>query len=155
MIVHPALAAGRFARAIRPLLQNPDAYRVSGIELIHFDFPYLYVDLEVRDRNQWLRLRVDGTDFNYRPVDGRWVNQENVILREGAGVVPSGNGFQSAPMDGCDGPWLCFLGWKAWHNHGGHQDTPWPAIRTDASFSPLALVHQLQADLNRQGLSFK
>jgi len=154
MIVHPLLAEQRFSRALRALLGKPASFAAVGINLVEYRFPYLYTDLDIPAHHRQLRLRVDGSDYDYRPVDGRWVNTNGEILRQGSGCVPSNNGFHPEPMEGWDGPWLCFIGWSSWHNHPSHQDTPWQTIRSSPDFSPVALIRQLHADLNKPGIRF-
>lgn len=155
MIVHPRLAQERFSRALHALLETPACFATTGIHLIEYSFPFLYVGLDMPARGQRLRLRVDGSDYDYRPIDGRWVDSQNQIIRAGSGLIPSSAGFHAEPMEGWDGPWFCFLGWKSWHNHSGHQDTPWQAIRGLPDYSPSALIRQLHADLNRPGVQFQ
>src|ERR1700742_4595269 len=101
MIVHPALAKARFTHAMSPLIEHPETFARLGVHLIDCAFPYLYVDLEMRARHQRIRLRVDGSNYDYRPLDGRWVDGEHQILLMGQGRIPSGNGFQPSPMEGC------------------------------------------------------
>lgn len=155
MIVHPTLAEERFSRALQGLLEKPAAFAATGVHMVEYRFPWLCVELDVPAQRRKLRLRVDGRDYDYRPIDGRWIDDQGKILRAGSGCVPCNNGFHAEPMDGWDGPWLCFLGWRSWHNHPGHQDIPWQEIRGLPDYSPLPLIRQLHADLNRPGVQFR
>lgn len=153
-IVHPGLARRRFESAIEPLLAQPEVYRSAGLSPLHYRFPFLDVELDWHRFGSLLRLRVDGTDYNYRPIRGWWIGADGNALMPGSGLVPGngGAGFHSARQDGTPGCWFCFRGWREYHDHTSHQDVAWAAIRTDPRYSVLALLQQLQAEVNGSGV---
>lgn len=155
MIVHPHLAEARFRQGILPLLESPTTFERAGIRLIEYSFPVLIVALEWRSAKRWLRLLVEASDYDYWPLQGWWVDEEGGPLLQGSNLVPAGNGFQPAsPPCGGNRSWLCFRGWRDWHDHSGHaQEIAWSAIRQWTEFQPLALIQQLHFDLNRAGVS--
>lgn len=148
-IVHPKLAKASFERAIQPLLTAPEKFEKAGIKLLAFSFPYLDVELDWHLHACKIRLRVDGTDFSYRPVGGWWIDQSNNPLLPGLQKVPSGNGFHTNDQDGKPSCWLCFRGWREYHDHSSHQDISWASIRRDSRYSVLQLLMQLARELNK------
>lgn len=151
-IVHPALAQASFEKAIRPLLTAPEKFEMLGIKLLDFSFPYLDVELNWHLHGTQLRLRVDGTDFPYRPVGGWWIDQHGTPVPPGSQLVASGNGFHNADQDGKPRCWFCFKGWREYHDHTSHQDVSWATIRRDGRYSLLQLVMQLHKDVNSTGV---
>ncbi|MDD5581465.1 MAG: hypothetical protein PHY16_19640 [Methylobacter sp.] len=147
-IVHPKLAQASFEKAIQPLLTAPAKYEKAGVKLLAFSFPYLDVEVDWHLHASNIRLRIDGTDFPYRPVGGWWIDQSNNPLLLGLQQVPSGNGFHVNDQDGKPRCGFCFRGWREYHNHSGHQDISWASIRRDSRYSMLQLVMQLVKDLN-------
>ena len=153
MIVHPALAKARFERSIAALLESPSTYDAAGIRTIEYEFPVLAVDLDWRRRDRRLRLRIDATDFDYRPLQGWWIDDQGIALIRGMNLVPHGAGFQVNPTPNQEQRcWFCFKGWRDYHDHSGHQDVAWAAIRHKQEFSPLALLLQLTSNLDSPGL---
>lgn len=148
-VVHPELAAASLERAIQPFLNEPEQYGKFGVRLVDFTFPYLDVDLDWRTRGRVIRLRVDGTDFPYRPVGGWWIDAAGNRLFPGTQQVPSGYGFHVHDQQGRPDCWFCFLGWRAYHDYSGHQDTSWASIRRIPRYAVLQLVMQLVQELNR------
>lgn len=152
-IVHPKLAAASFEKAIRPLLIGKEQYATMGVHLIGYAFPHLDVDLEWSAQQQTIRLRVDGADYPYRPVSGKWIGPLEELLLPGSLAVPSGNGFHPHKQDGQPGPWFCFMGWKEYHDHMSHQDVSWASIRREPRYAVLQMILQLQRELNRNGVT--
>lgn len=152
-IVHPKLAEASFGRVIQPLLNAPCKFEKLGVRLVAFLFPYLDVDLDWRRQNTQVRLRVDGTDFPYRPIGGWWVDANGTPLLSGSHQVPSGRGFHVVNQDNQPNCWFCFRGWREYHNHSSHQDLSWASIRRDQRYSVLQLVMQLATDLNGEGVT--
>lgn len=148
-VVHPELAAASFERAIQPLLDDPEQYGKFGVRFINFSFPYLDIDLDWRTHGRVIRLRVDGTDFPYRPVGGWWIDASGQRLTAGAQHVPSGHGFHTQNQSQEQECWFCFLGWRAYHDYSGHQDISWASIRRIPRYAVLQLVMQLVHELNR------
>jgi hypothetical protein len=151
-IVHPKLAQASFGRAIRPLLDSPDLYAPLGVRLIQYHYPLLDCELQWQAQSRALLLRVNGTDFNYRPIGGQWIEPDGSALVAGANRAPSGYGFHPGGRpDGQPGGWFCFPGWAEWHNHNGHhRERAWASLRHDPAYAPLALILQLQTDLNKK-----
>ena len=152
-IVHPKLAKASFEKAIRPLLTAPGKYEKAGVEFLAFSFPYLDVELDWHLHQTKIQLRVDGTDFPYRPVGGWWIDANGAPLLQGSQNVPAGYGFHTADQDNKPRCWFCFRGWRDYHDHAGHQDISWASIRRDPRYSVLQLVMQLMTDLNGMGVS--
>lgn len=154
-IVHPKLAAAGFEKAIRPLLTGREQFATMGIRLISYSFPFLDVELDWPAHERTVLLRVDGTDFPYRPVGGWWITSAGERLRPGSGSVPEGNGFHTSDQDGQPNPWFCFMGWKDYHDHQSHQGVSWASIRRQPGYSVPQLLLQLQRDLNKTGVYLK
>lgn len=148
-IVNPKLAAAGFGRAIRPLLEDPQLYARQGVRLLDYHFPMLDLELTWERRGQLLHLRIDATDFNYRPIKGWWIGLDGLAVPRGQGLLPAGKGFHTGSRaDGRPGGWFCFAGWSEWHDHNGHHsEKSWASLRTDPSSAPLALIMQLHASL--------
>lgn len=148
-IVNPKLAAASFERAIRSLLEDPALYARQGVRLLEYRYPVLDLELTWERRAQVLRLRVDASDFNYRPIKGWWIGADGSAVVGGQGLLPSGKGFHTASRaDGRPGAWFCFPGWSEWHDHNGHhREKTWASLRIDPSFAPLALIMQLHSSL--------
>lgn len=153
VIVHPKLASASFEKAIRPLLTGREQFAKVGVHLISYEFPYLDVDLDWPAQGRAIQLRVDCTDYPYRPVGGWWITSDGERQMAGSNLVPSGNGFHPQKQDGQPGPWFCFPGWREYHNHAGHQDVQWAAIRADTRYAVLQLIVQLQRELNKTGVT--
>ncbi|MHB9835137.1 hypothetical protein Q8F57_009890 [Paraburkholderia terrae] len=151
-IVHPEVGKKIFARAIRPLLTQADVYSRAGVQLLAFEYPYLDLEIDWRLYGTKIRLRIDGTDYSYRPVGGWWIDSGGNPLHQGAGLVPSGFGFHVQMQSGEQRCWFCFAGWREYHDHISHQDLAWARLRGDGRYSVLQLVTQLQRDLNTQGV---
>ena len=151
-IVHPKLAQASFELAIRPLLTEPEKYEALGIKLLKVAFPYLDVELDWYRHRTKITLRVDGTDFPYRPVGGWWIDAAGVPLVSGSQQVPFGCGFHVHDQNGQAACWFCFKGWREYHDHQSHQDTSWAALRGDQRYSVIALIVQLRTDLNLTGV---
>lgn len=154
-IVHPQLAKASFGRAIQPLLTGARNYELLGIKLLNFSYPYLDVEIDWRVRGAPVRLRVDGTDFPYRPISGWWIDNDGQKLQAGSGRVPEGYGFHTSNQYGGPGCWFCFRGWREYHDHTSHQDTSWASIRDDKRYSVLQLILQLHKDLNQTGVTVR
>lgn len=153
VIVHPKLARACFERAIQPLLIRTEGYGDLGIHLRGFAYPFLDADLDWRARGHSIRLRIDGTDFPYRPISGYWIDEHGARLLSGRGLVPASNGFHTTDQEGKPATWFCFKGWREYHDHQSHQDTSWAALRRDGRYSVPQLIQQLQWDLNAPGMS--
>lgn len=152
-IVNPEMSKDIFSRAIRPLLTEADAYSSVGVKLIAFKYPYLDVELNWHQHNASIRLRVDGTDYSYRPVSGWWIDHAGNPLFPGHGAVPQGYGFHTQLVTGEKGCWFCFPGWREYHDHFSHQQVSWAALRSQKRYGVVPLIVQLHQDLNRSGVT--
>lgn len=152
-IVHPRLARASFETAIAPLLADPKTHAEAGIELVHYEYPYLDVRLRWHKENIDLLLRVDGTDYNYRPVGGWWVDAAGVALRRGCMAMPEGMGFHTSMENGTARSWFCFAGWRDYHNHSSHQDVSWASVRNDWQYSVIQLILRLRRNLSESGVT--
>jgi hypothetical protein len=149
VVVDPELAQRRFERDIGPILQHPEEFAAFGIQLVDLRFPVLLVDLDWKAQGRRLRLHVDGTDYDYFPPAGWWVNESDEELTAGRGLVPNGNGFQIGSNPYKEGRcWFCWEGWREFHNYPGHHQVNWAAIRKQSDKKPLALIRQLHHVLN-------
>ena len=152
-IVHPKLAKACFEKAIRPLLTASGKFEKVGVRFLAFSFPYLDVELDWHLHQTKIQLRIDGTDFPYRPVSGWWIDSDRAPLLQGSQQVPIGNGFHTSDQDGKSRCWFCFRGWRDYHDHTSHQDISWASIRRDSRYNVLQLVMQLTKDLNGTGVT--
>lgn len=153
-IVNPKLAAASFGTAIQPLLTGQERYAQFGVRLVAYSFPFLDVDLDWYAHGRTIRLRVDGTDYPYRPVGGWWIDSSGARQLPGHALLPAGNGFHLQTQDGTTpAPWFCFAGWREYHDHHGHQDVPWATIRNVPRYAVLQLILQLQRELNKTGVT--
>jgi hypothetical protein len=152
-IVHPKLAQACFEKEVRPLLTDPVKFEALGINLLKASFPTLDVELDWHLYGSRIRLRIDGTDFPYRPVSGWWIDSDGARLLPGRQQVPAGNGFHTSGLDGQPACWFCFKGWREYHDHQSHQDVSWAALRSDRRYSVLQLLMQLRTDLNATGVN--
>jgi len=148
-IVHPELAKASFGLAVEPLLTHGPLFAKEGIRFVRYDFPLLDLELTWTTRGQRIRLRVDGTDFPYRPVDGWWIDEDGRRLSTG---IPIGAGFHTSNPDGTPRSWFCWLGWAGFHDHPSHQDTSWAAIRNDKDYRVVPLLQRLVRALNGPGV---
>ena len=151
MIVDPTLAKARFERDTRPLVQNATAYQSTGIRVIQVAFPVLEAALWWQAINGELLLHVQADDYDYLPVQGWWIDKEGQPLRPGGPHhLPNGAGFQpGGDPNGQNRTWFCFPGWRAYHDHPGHQNTPWMRYRSVDAYRLPGLIVQLQSDLSR------
>lgn len=148
-IVHPELAKASFDLAVEPLLTHGPLFAKEGIRLVHYEFPSLDLELTWKASGHPIRLRVDGTDFPYRPIDGWWTDENGGRL---ATRIPCGAGFHIADPDGTSRAWFCWLGWAGFHDHQSHQDTSWATIRNDKDYRVIPLLQRLVRALNEPGV---
>jgi hypothetical protein len=128
-----------------------DVYAAVGIHVREADYPIIVADLEWHLHGRQLRLKVDATDWNYRPPKGWWIDAVGGPLKIG---VPAGLGFQvGGDVFGENRTWFCFPGWREYHDHTSHQTPTWASIRRRPQFRLTGLIVQLAADLNKSGVS--
>lgn len=150
-IVDPSLSRLRFDEEIAPLAAS-STHSGMGIRVIECKYPSLTVGLRCKATGAELRLRVQADNYDYLPPRGWWVAGDGSPLP--AGRVPAGGGFQPPPNPyGEDKSWLCFPGWREYHDHQSHQDNPWPALRRRKEYGLSGLIVQLWNDLNGPGVT--
>lgn len=152
-IFHPKLAAASFGQSIGPLLMGREQFAAHGIHLVNYVFPHLDVELDWHAQQRSILLRVDGTDYPYRPVGGWWITPNGERMQPGNAMVPQGNGLHPSREDGRPWPWFCFRGWREYHDHTSHQDASWASLRQDTRYAVLQLITQLQRELNKPGVT--
>jgi len=151
VIVDPVLARGRFDRDTLPLLQQEVAYQNAGIRVVRIAFPVIEVALWWRAINGELLLHVQADDYDYLPVQGWWTDGTGQPAHQGGSIrLPGGLGFQlGGDPYGQNRTWFCFPGWREFHDHPGHQNTPCIHYRFQPAYRLPGLIVQLQSDLNR------
>lgn len=151
MITDSKLSNDRFERDIVPLLNNAEMFQAIGMKVIRIDFPQIDVALWWRKMQREIILRVEAREYDYLPVSGWWIDANGVPLLKGKQQVPCGMGFQSE--DGhpheLQKAWFCFQGWREYHDHSGHQNTPWSSIMLEPTYRISGLIQQLNTELNK------
>ena len=154
MIVDRALAQARFERDLAAARQQPETFTRAGLRPLAMAFPTLRVGLYWRAQGREIIVHVQADDYDYMPVQGWWVDVHDQPLLRGSGLLPAASGFQLNPTSrGLERSWFCFPGWREYHEHPSHQDRPWSSLRHLPQFRILALLAQLQIDLNKSGTS--
>lgn len=147
-IVDPLLSRRWFDLGTAPLLEDADRYAAIGIRLVRREFPVLIAGLQWRAAGRELLLHVQADNYDHLPPRGWWVDEGDAPLR--AGALPVGGGLQQPPNPyGEDRAWLCFPGWREYHDHPSHQGTSWAPLRAREEYTISALLVQLLRDLNR------
>jgi hypothetical protein len=153
MIVDRALARARFDRDITPALAQPETFARAGLHILDTAFPTLKVGLWWRAQGHELIVHVQADEYDYLPVQGWWVDDNDIPLCAGSGRIPVGGGFQANPTSrGLGRSWFCFPGWREYHEHPSHQDRPWSSLRHQPQLRILGVVEQLRTDLNKPGV---
>lgn len=102
-------------------------------------------------QNKEILLHVHADNYDYLPIRGWWVDENDVPLAEGQ-QIPHGGGFQiQANPYGENRSWMCFRGWREYHDHESHQDVSWSSVRSECGL--LSTLLQLKTDLNKDGVS--
>lgn len=147
-IVDPSLAAEMFDRGTVPLVES-DTYARAGIRVIERAYPVLVVGLCWKAAGREIRLHVQADNYDYLPPRGWWVGDDGLPLP--ARMVPSGGGFQRPPSPYGDGrAWLCFPGWREYHDHQSHKGDSWDARALHPQYRLPGTLVQLVHDLNKQ-----
>lgn len=150
VIVDPALTKGKFDRETTPLVRNSKLYEDIGVRILKVAFPIVDVAIWWQAKAREIRLRVQADEYDYLPVQGWWIDESGYPLR--AELAPSGNGFQvNGHPYGFDRTWLCFPGWREYHDHESHQNVPWSFLRGNRHYRIPGLILQLKSDLDKQG----
>lgn len=146
-IVDPALSRFRFEQGVADILQSPGAYARVGIRVVECTFPHLTVALRHRASGRELLLRVAADNYDHLPPRAWWVDDRGLPLRPDR--APEGGGFQRPPNPyGEERGWLCFPGWREYHDHPSHQGAPWHAVRDRPGYSLAGTIVQLLHDLS-------
>ena len=101
-ILDPQLAAARFLRDVRPLEEHRLAFEAAGVRLLRLEYPVIEVALLWKAKNSEVILHVEAPDYDYLPPMAWWIDASGAPLREGRGLVPSG---QWVPTDRWSSPW--------------------------------------------------
>ena len=150
-IVDPLLSRRWFEQATEPLLGEAARYALIGVRLVKREYPVLIAGLQWRAAGKEMLLQVQADNYDHLPPMGWWVDENGAPLR--AGAVPEGGGLQRPPNPyGEDRGWLCFPGWREYHDHPSHHDVPWAPLRAREEYGIPALLVQLLHDLNRPGV---
>ena len=109
--------------------------------------------IDWRAQNKEILLHVHADNYDYLPMRGWWVDENDSALTQGQ-QIPSGGGFQigSNPY-GENRSWLCFLGWREYHDHESHQNPSWSSIRHKGEYGLLSILLQLKTDINKGGVN--
>jgi hypothetical protein len=154
LIVDPELARRRFERDLNPLAADPGLYAVYGVRLLSRQPHAAWVAIKRTDGVE-LVLYVDGVDYDFRPAGGWWVLANGSLVAR-VTDVPVNNGFQVPPTpEKLNRTWLCFPGWRDYHDHSGHMDPGWAWYRGQPSYQLPATLLQLATDLDRAGVEFR
>ena len=146
-IVDPSLSKMWFDRGTAPLVERPGTYAGAGIRVVECSFPVLVVGVSHKSTGREFLLRVLADDYNYLPPSGWWIDENGAPLP--ADRVPCGDGFQPPPNPYReDKSWLCFPGWREYHDHQGHQNNPWGPLRDKKEYRISATIMQIGHDLN-------
>lgn len=91
---------------------------------------------------------MEADSYDYLPIRGWWVDEDDKPLPPER--APVGSGFQNSPgPNGAENTWMCFPGWREYHDHHSHQDVSWNRLRGNPQYRPLALMVQLRKDLDK------
>ena len=146
-IVDPSLSGALFDEGTA-LLVGSDAYERMGVRVIERAYPDLVVGLYWKAAGREIRLHVRADNYDYLPPCGWWVGDDGLPLQ--ADMAPSGGGFQRPPNpydeDLC---WLCFPGWREYHDHPSHQGDRWASLSPLPEYRLPGTLVQLARDLNR------
>ena len=147
-IVDPSLSQRWFDQATKPLVEESAHYAGIGVRAARREFPVLIAGLQWRSAGKEMLLHVQADNYDYLPPRGWWVDEGGAPLR--AGRAPAGGGLQQPPNPyGEEKSWLCFPGWREYHDHHSHQGNSWAPLRAREEYGIAALLVQLLHDLNR------
>lgn len=148
-VCDPALSRAWFDRDLAPLVNSPETYLLAGLRLLKAVYPIVEVGLRWGLTNGEIILHVDATDYHYFPPSGWWIDSGGTPLLPGRGVIPIDAGFQVGPTpSGIQRSWLCFQGWREFHEHPGHQEPSWRWVRSMPGGRFPGLLTQLASDLS-------
>jgi hypothetical protein len=148
MIVDRAVARRKFDRDVEPIRREPELYERLGIRPLVIDFPMLRVGLVWPRKQVGIGLELLAPDWDYRPPSADWVTVDGEPWP--VEQAPDGNGFQaSTPYPTTGRPWLCFRGFREYHEWEGHVGDPWWPLREDDSFRLLGRVQHIAEQLRR------
>ena len=120
------------------------------MRLVKIDFPTLIVGLRWQEQNKEILLHVQADNYDYMPIRGWWVDKDDVPLEE---QLPREKGFQIYPNPyGEKKSWLCFQGWREYHDHPCHQNVSWSSIKNKREYRLPGIIQKLLIDLNSTGV---
>ena len=150
-IVDPSLSTAMFDQGTAPLVES-DVYERMGIRVIKRECPVLVVGLYWKAVDKEIFLHVQADNYDYLPPRAWWVGVDGLPLP--ASAVPSGCGLQGPPnpYDDARG-WLCFPGWREYHDHPSHRDDSWDSRSLLPKYRLPGTLVQLVHDLNNPGVT--
>ena len=110
LIVDPTLSEHRFEKDILYLKENSNECARFGIKYIKYSYPYLTVEFKWKGN---IRLCICAHNYNYKPVSGFWVDNDDRPLHPKK--IPHGRGFQSRRSN-FNGGWLFLFILDGYHN---------------------------------------
>ena len=133
------------------MIEKHVSFEQIGIRFVEYNFPKLIVGL-CKD-NLEILLHIDASNYDYLPVRGWWVDKNDNPLKHG---IPLNKGFHYGqhPHDE-DRSWLCFKGWREYHDHPSHQNVSWYVLKHNPDYKPLGLLTQLVKNLNGSGINIQ
>ena len=143
LIVDPKLSKYRFEEDILYLKKNSNECARSGIKYIEYLYPYLTVELKWKGN---IRLRICAHNYNYKPVSGIWVDNDDKPLHPTK--IPNGHGF-SNQRSNLNGGWLCYPGWLEYHQHRDHIGDVWNNYRNKQEYRIMGLLHNINTELKK------
>ena len=98
-------------------------------------------------------LHIQADNYDYLPIRGWWVDKNDRPLKQEE-KIPKGNGFHinNNPYRE-EKSWLCFYGWREYHDHQSHQKVSWISIKDKNEYRFLGIIQKLLIDLNCAGVS--
>ena len=143
LIVDPTLSEHRFEKDILYLKENSNECARFGIKYIKYSYPYLTVEFKWKGN---IRLCICAHNYNYKPVSGFWVDNDDKPLHPKK--IPHGRGFQSRRSN-FNGGWLCYPGWLEYHQHRDHIGDVWNNYRNKQEYRIMGLLHNINTELKK------
>ena len=134
------------------MILKKDRFESIGIRLVKNEFPVIVLGVFWRAQNKEILLHIQADNYDYLPIRGWWVDEDDKPLRQGE-KIPHGGGFQinRTPYKE-DKSWLCFSGWREYHDHPLHQDISWNSIKDKDEYRFPGIIQKLLTDLNSAGV---
>lgn len=146
MIVDPRVARLKFDRDVEPMRSNPEPYEKLGIRPLVIEYPVVRVALAWPKATTEIGLELRAVNWDYRPPSADWVTLGGDPWPINS--APEGRGFQrNTPFPTTGRPWLCFPGFREFHEWDGHVGEPWWPLRPDDSFRLLGRIQHIADQL--------